>query len=141
METYIKSEISITAKQLAGIAASVQDEVLEALCDVYEGEDLELQCLFGQALGKALGCIGITLEFEDCGREEVSANTIVISAKESVALVKLQGEIWRRRITEGRSVSAVVDEMVAATINALGIKKVSGAAVRERRTVRKLRAA
>jgi len=37
-------------------------------------------------------------------------------------LAALQAETWRNAISEGLPVNAVVDELVAATINFLGIK-------------------
>ena len=87
----------------------------------------------------ALEAVGIALEFDNYREETGAAHTIAISIKESLALVKLQGDIWRKGIMAGCSVQAVVDQLLDASLAFLGIK-VKAAPKRAKASVR-LRAA
>ena len=53
-----------------------------------EGEEIELDYVFGVALAEALETAGIALEFDNRKKETGAAHTIAISNKESIALVK-----------------------------------------------------
>jgi len=138
MKSYIKSEITITAKQSAGARAHVQKQISEAALRVW-GEDVDgLDWEFYKAFDKALATLDI--EFSTLASvPEFDRGRLIVADAEAQELEALQDAIWRKAVSEGRSLRAAVDELFDASLAFLGIK-VAGAA-RERRTVRKLRAA
>jgi len=87
MQTIKQGEIKITARQLAGIGASVQNEVREAVSSMYERGVVD--STFYTALDEALARVGIALQFDDAGIGKGAAHTIVISNGERATR-------WRR---------------------------------------------
>jgi len=137
MESYIKGEITITVKQRSAAKAFVQKQVSEAALRVWAEEgglDYEFYGAFGAAL------VAMDIEFSTLALvPEFNTGRLIVAAAEARELEHLQDAIWRKAVSEGRSLPAVVDELFDASLQFLGIKVVRAA--RERRTVRKLRAA
>jgi len=138
VKSFVESEITITAKQLASAKAHVRKQVHAAALRVWAEDSDGLDFTFGEEFYRALEAMDIELHFDAMPPEFSRGRLITATEAEGVELEQLQEAVWRKRIGEGGTLPAAVEDLFDASFGFLGIKvKAAQRIARERPRLRR----